>query len=174
MGDTWRENFVDTQASHSLAHVLALIEERSIPEPNSGCLLWEGGLRVTTGPINRQYGNISMGGRMHLVHRLRYEIEHGPLTPDQQVLHTCDVPLCVNLDHLFIGTNDYNHADKARKDRGRKRLTHAQALEIHRLHRQGGFSMERLAVMFDVNPSTVSRVLSGVRRPLALLIVNRE
>jgi hypothetical protein len=33
------------------------------------------------------------------------------------VLHRCDMPPCVNLDHLFLGDNEANLADMAAKGR---------------------------------------------------------
>lgn len=44
----------------------------------------------------------------------------GPLKRHQKVCHSCDEPLCVNLKHLFIGTQKANMADMYSKGRGYK------------------------------------------------------
>ncbi len=42
---------------------------------------------------------------------------HGPVPAGMRVLHKCDVPACRNADHLFLGTQAQNMADKAAKGR---------------------------------------------------------
>lgn len=90
------------------------IGDRCIPEPNSGCLLW-------LGPLNSWgYGRVRVGSSLVYIHRLAWEVAHGPVPDGLCVLHHCDVPSCVNTDHLFLGTHADNGADKARKWRGIK------------------------------------------------------
>src|SRR5262245_17947112 len=73
----------------------------SVPEPNSGCVLWLGG---TNGP--RGYGLIGMrsspGGtwRMKLAHRAAYEVARGPIPAGLTLDHLCRVPSCINVQHL--------------------------------------------------------------------------
>lgn len=154
--------------------VLRLIEARSIPEPNTGCILWQGGVRNPRAEKNRQYGTIRLNGRESLVHRVMFEAAYRcTLDSRAHVLHRCDTPLCVNVDHLFVGTNDENNADKAAKDRGRKRLTHEKALKMHEMA-AAGIRQTVIAREFDVDRSIVSRILAGKRRPLARLSTNQE
>lgn len=54
-----------------------------------------------------------------LAHRISYQIFHGKLDENIQVLHKCDNPKCVNPDHLFTGTHHDNMLDKANKGRSR-------------------------------------------------------
>lgn len=88
----------------------AKIERFSIPEPNSGCWLWTGSMR-TTG-----YGCVNFNGKTMGAHRLSYESYKGS-TGDLHVLHRCDMPACVNPDHLYIGTNKVNAYDRERRGR---------------------------------------------------------
>lgn len=39
------------------------------------------------------------------------------LTPDIHILHKCDTPSCINLNHLFLGSNLDNVKDKVSKKR---------------------------------------------------------
>lgn len=50
---------------------------------------------------------------------------NGPIPEGMQVLHRCDVPYCVNPEHLFLGTDKENHRDKTAKGR------HWQSLKTH-------------------------------------------
>jgi len=49
--------------------------------------------------------------------RFAWILQHGPIPDGLQVLHTCDTPPCVRLEHLWLGTGLENHQDKARKGR---------------------------------------------------------
>lgn len=58
-----------------------------------------------------------------LAHRLSYIEYVGPIRKGLNVLHKCDVPACVNPDHLFIGTQKANIRDMIRKGRDNSQAT---------------------------------------------------
>lgn len=66
------------------------------------------------------YGRVYMHGKHgQLAHRIAWELTNGEIPDGLFVCHHCDNPSCVRPDHLFIGTCDDNHKDKARKGRSR-------------------------------------------------------
>jgi hypothetical protein len=62
------------------------------------------------------YGVIWAGGA-HRAHRFIYSLFFGPVPPGMVVMHTCDVPGCVNPSHLVVGTHQENMQDKGAKKR---------------------------------------------------------
>lgn len=75
------------------------------------CHSWTGSL-VTNG-----YGAFYWGGRLRTAHRVAWEIVNGPIPAGMCVCHHCDNPRCVNVAHLFLGTNRDNVADRVAKKR---------------------------------------------------------
>jgi hypothetical protein len=79
------------------------------------CIEWDGA-RMATG-----YGVITLRGadgvRSYVVHRLVWQIFHGPIPEGLFVCHHCDNPPCIRVDHLFLGTHADNMADMVAKGR---------------------------------------------------------
>lgn len=60
-------------------------------------------------------------GATYRAHRVTYELWHNPIPNNTPcVCHTCDIPNCVNPNHLWLGTTQDNTADRDRKGRGAK------------------------------------------------------
>ena len=81
------------------------------------CHLW-------TWSVNTNgYGHLRFNGRNRLVHRIVWEVANGSIPDGMFVRHTCDIRRCVRLEHLRLGTQRQNMADKSRRGRWRGRWT---------------------------------------------------
>ena len=68
---------------------------RVMPEPNSGCWLWMGGL------YSAGYAALHVGRNRYIsAHRFSYELHKGPIPEGFHIDHLCRVCCCVNPDHL--------------------------------------------------------------------------
>lgn len=86
-------------------------EDKYIPEPMSGCWLW------TAYVAPSGYGKISVNYVSKYAHRLSYEFANGKIDSGACVLHKCDNRICVNPDHLFLGSREENNLDRVKKGR---------------------------------------------------------
>lgn len=86
-------------------HLMDLFD-RYIPEPNSGCWIWEGATQ-------KGYACVMIRPKgIFRVHRLVLEEKLGrPIQPGFHSLHNCDVKPCINPDHLYEGTHAQNMQD---------------------------------------------------------------
>jgi hypothetical protein len=91
------------------------ILDRTIPEPNTGCWLWNMSLDQDG------YGRAVFKAFKTPAHRISYLAFKGDLGK-MMVCHKCDTPACVNPDHLWLGTAKDNAVDCSIK--GRKQKSH--------------------------------------------------
>jgi hypothetical protein len=131
-------------------------EAKFIPEPNSGCWLW-------TACINsRGYGQIRVNGKGILAHRLSYELHCGEIPNGKLVCHRCDCRICVNPDHLFIGTAKDNTQDMIAKGRDYKQAKKLEPYQAELVCRSSMRGID-LAKIFGISPATVVKI-RGARR----------
>jgi hypothetical protein len=150
--------------------------DKSVGE--DACWIW-------TGSRDRKgYGQIRINGRTQKAHRAAWTLTHGEILNSLHCLHRCDRPECVRPDHLFLGTNAENVADKVAKGRqsrvrifgdangarkyperqsrpglanGRTRLTEADVIAIRRACATGE-SHRSVASRYRIKKSTVGNI----------------
>lgn len=141
------------------ASLRARIEGLSIPEPNSGCWIWLGS--ISAGGYARITVNRSVNA-----HRISYAAYVDDILSDLHVLHRCDNRCCVNPEHLFLGSNRDNIADKVAKGRQARnagikhpsvKLTEEQALAVYADQRP----FSEIARSFGLTRGTVVGIKSG-------------
>jgi hypothetical protein len=144
------------------AEMARRLEEKSIPEPNSGCWLWMGAAKA------KGYGNIWNGAKHEGAHRVSFRIHCHDIPPNMVVCHKCDNPACINPDHLWLGTTRENMHDCISKGRmrrgipqGRKNasaiLTEEDVLAIRADEGRYGYRII-LAKKYGVCPGTISQI----------------
>lgn len=132
----------------------------------NGCWIWQ------QSTIGQGYGGFRVGStknntrRRAYAHRYSWELHNNRQVPNGMlVCHHCDIPLCVNPAHLFLGTSADNFRDSKRKnrhahgERANAKLTKEQALEIIRSPE----SNRELARRFGIGDVQVSRIKHGLR-----------
>jgi len=139
--------------------------EKFVPDPNSGCWLWTGATKEFG------YGVIGLGHREDgtaKAHRVAYQLYKGDIPSGMNVLHSCDLPCCVNPTHLRLGTLSDNSQDcvargrhKSPNNRG-ERATWAKLnfenVEQIKKREMAGTAYARL---YGVSKSTIYQIWSG-------------
>lgn len=98
---------------------------------SNGCWVWN----LT--PDKDGYGTLKYKNKSKFyAHRAAYELAIGPIPEGLLVLHKCDNRLCINPEHLYIGTHEDNMRDVRERNRrkgdksGNRKLTQEQVNEI--------------------------------------------
>ncbi len=129
-----------------------------------GCWLWIA-CKATCG-----YGRFNFRGRINNAHRVSWIITNGEIPNGLWVLHKCDVRLCVNPNHLYLGTAKDNAHDKELRNPPLKyratmfgethpgaKLTECNVKEIRSLYPL--MTQRALAERFGVRRGTIVSVL---------------
>ena len=149
-------------------------EDKYIPEPNSGCWLWN------TTVNNAGYGIVKNNNKVMVAHRASYELYCEPIPDGMIICHKCDNRSCVNPDHLFVGSykdNTHDMISKGRRYTGDRsvimrgntnsqgsknasaKLTEKQVIAIYRDTR----TAKEIAADYSINANGVYRIKNGTR-----------
>ena len=145
---------------HTLETIGPLFWDQTETMPD-GCIRWTGAT-TTAG-----YGRIQFSRKEWYAHRLAWTLTYGEIPAGMEICHRCDVPGCVNPDHLFLGNHTENMRDARRKGRlatgdrhpGAK-LTADEVREV-RARRMAGETTTSLAAAFGATTATISRITTG-------------
>jgi hypothetical protein len=114
---------------------------------------------------NNQYPCTSIDGKQTPVHRFIYEQCFGEIPEGMVVMHKCDNHLCINPEHLILGTQLENMQDCTRKKRnafgehnGHAKLTEQQVICILR---DLTSSNEELACKFNISTRQICSIRCG-------------
>lgn len=119
------------------ASVMETMEERiayyfqHIQVDQNGCWIW------TRNNCFDGYGRIALYGKDWKVNRFAWYAHFGHDPGKYSVCHKCDVRLCSNPDHLFLGTHHQNILDMRKKLRGNHKYPPEMAMRIRELRAQG-------------------------------------
>jgi len=125
-------------------------KERFFSKVNSN---WEWTASTDTGG----YGHMRVGKKPERAHRLSYRIHIGEIPKGMFVLHSCDNRICVNPDHLHLGTNADNMREKVERGRshhpigetnGRAVLSESDVISIIEKYKNG---IPKKTLMKDYN-----------------------
>lgn len=132
----------------------------------NGCWEW------TDAKLRDGYGQIGLGPRgagFGRAHRVSYELFCGPIPDGMLVCHRCDNRICVNPEHLFLGTSADNLADMTKKGR-RARIGHPGSTNPSaKLNAQDALAIRstqnehwrELAKRYGVGKTTIYGIRSG-------------
>lgn len=135
-------------------------------KPDGDCIVWIASTRRGYGCF--QTADMSVGKQVtHAAHRWNYEQLVGPIPTGLVLMHSCDRPRCVNVEHLKPGTHKDNRADAVSKLRHRHgeahhsaRLTRALVIEI-RQRLAAGESRRLVARSMRVGCTAIDDIARG-------------
>lgn len=136
------------------------------PEPGDACWLWTAS---TNAHGYGKFGTTYLGpgtSKTIAAHRWSWEFNNGPVPDGLGVLHKCDVRLCVNPAHLFLGTNGDNNRDaqvKGRTQQGERhyaaKLDAASVAAVRVRYAAGDVSQTQLAAEYGVTQGAIGMAL---------------
>jgi DNA invertase Pin-like site-specific DNA recombinase len=129
------------------------------------CWIWVG---KTTG----EYGRTFYNGKRMLAHRASYTIFNGGIPEGLVVRHKCDNPLCVNPEHLELGTQRDNVQDMYSRGRhgntsqpgsnnAMSKVNEESVKDMRSRFLSGTSTTQELSVEFSISSANVTRILSG-------------
>lgn len=129
------------------------------PPNRNGCIIFNGEI------LRNGYGRMCINYKKIVAHRIAWSIKNGEIPEKMCVLHKCDERKCVNVNHLFLGTNQDNIADKVNKNRQQKgdkiytaKLNEKKVKTIKQLLLSNQYYQYEIARNYAVTTSAISHI----------------
>ena len=107
------------------------------------CWIWKGATN------RRRYGKFCFKeNKTDIASRVSYELFVGPIESGKFICHECDIPLCVNPDHLWVGSHVENMMDMVDKGRQYSRLNTFDVVNIRKMW-DAGMSQGKIMEKFN-------------------------
>jgi|GEM_PF-5620918 len=116
---------------------------------------------------------ISINNKNFKLTRIAYEVYKNEEIPKGLcVYHKCQDSLCINPEHLFLGTKVENGLNQRRRNKqakgsnvkgaGKSRFTENQVMEIKKLLFEQQLTIPEIAQLFGVSRSTIGNISRGL------------
>tara|TARA_R110000822_G_scaffold212393_1_gene347799 strand:+ start:131 stop:616 length:486 start_codon:yes stop_codon:yes gene_type:complete len=139
---------------------------------DKGCWLFQGYLKKSK--AGHKYGWVWFNKTNMGAHRASWIVHYGEIPDKLFVCHKCDVPNCLNPEHLFLGTAKDNVHDMINKGRkapsafiGKNGEKHSQAklnvtqvIEIKEMLNKK-ISFSKIARLYNVSVSAIGSIKCG-------------
>lgn len=169
LGREIQSRYVDPTCGNSLCCNPNHLQERdfenrfwnNVVETNKGCWEWQGSIS------SNGYGVITVDGVARPTHVLSYELTNGEIPNGLFVLHKCNVRLCINPDHLYIGTHNDNMDDMSNSNvlKGERNansvLSENDVREIRKLISSRMVTYANIAQQYGVKRQTIKDIALG-------------
>ncbi|HDL8239116.1 TPA: HNH endonuclease [Yersinia enterocolitica] len=131
------------------------------------CWVWKGAKKP------KGYGNLRVGSRYLLAHRVAWELSNFPIPDGYLICHACDNPSCCNPSHLLLGNARANFTDMITKNRQEfaknkaigmrnvnAKLSWDQVCQIRDMHGNGGETVKSIAIKHNVTPENIRSIIN--------------
>jgi hypothetical protein len=110
-----------------------------------------------------RYGRFWLGNSTFDAHRISWLINNGQIPSGMEVLHTCDNKICVNPDHLYLGTQSDNNLDRIQRFQGKvagrpKRFSEDDIDKIKYLCKHK--TQKEVAEIYNTTASTINLIVN--------------
>lgn len=138
----------------TVADVILRVLPKLTVSSSTGCIEFNGAHN------GAGHGRIRVGSALKTVTHVVYEHYVTPIPSGMRVLHTCDNPKCVNINHLYLGTQSDSIRDMHKRNRHtRKRVPDDVRIGVVAMA-ESGLNRSEIARALDIPRSTVRYILN--------------